>query len=347
MNRSCLAHLPPMPGSGPSGPVSWRPRLIASTSDQISAIRPQAMRKMLIPVQVALRPEGGRSPSWPLWVPVAVLHQELVELVAQVGEGAEEVGHHRGHPGHVHGVGVAARGMVDGLGGEEPLQGVGIAPVDHARRTPRRIFSLHSGVKSSIHFPMTLAFTRPMAPETPYLMAAVLSGRRRPRQRPGAKDWLKIAHRLAAGLPPRAAALPEGADETLVAASPGTRGVPDHGRGLAGRCSPASPEAHRKRLVLLARQALERVLICDDAPVAVFVLEEEAHDRDPAVTLAEGVLKAKARTLRPPAEQPPKPRIGRYRWDPLRSMMHRGTARLRHDIQAEDAIRHAALAATA
>ena len=26
-------------------------------------------------------------------------------------------------------------------------------------------------------------------------------------------------------------------------------------------------------------------------------------------------------------------------------MMHRGTARLRHDIQAEDAIRHAALAA--
>ena len=63
---------------------------------------------------------------------------------------------------------------------------------------------------------MTLAFTRRMAPETPYLMAAVLSGRRRPRQRPGAKDWLKIAHRLAAGLPPRAAALPEGGDETLV-----------------------------------------------------------------------------------------------------------------------------------
>ena len=75
----------------------------------------------------------------------------------------------------------------------------------------------------------------------------------------------------------------------------------------------------------------------------MFVLEEEAHDRDPAVTLADGVLKAKARTLRPPAEQPPKPRPGRYRWDPLRSMMHRGTARLRHDIAAEDAIRHAAL----
>ena len=99
--------------------------------------------------------------------------------------------------------------------------------------------------------------------------------------------------------------------------------------------------------MLLARQALERALMSDDAPVAVFILEEEAHDRDPAVTLAEGVLKAKARALRPPVETPAKPRPGRYRWDPLRSMMHRGTARLRHDIQAEDAIRHAALAATA
>ena len=82
---------------------------------------------------------------------------------------------------------------------------------------------------------MTLAFTRRMAPETPYLMAAVLSGRRRPRQRPGAKDWLKIAHRLAAGLPPRAAALPEGGDEALVQLAPRARGVPGHGRGLAGR----------------------------------------------------------------------------------------------------------------
>ena len=67
----------------------------------------------------------------------------------------------------------------------------------------------------------------------------------------------------------------------------------------------ASPETHRKRLIGLARQALERALLCDDAPVAVFVLEEEAHDRDPAVTLAEGVLKAKARTLRPPAKSRP------------------------------------------
>ena len=127
---------------------------------------------------------------------------------------------------------------------------------------------------------MTLAFTRGMAPETPFLMAAVLSGARRPRHRPGAKDWLRIAYRLAAGLPPRAAALPEGGDETLVqrllereefrAVVAGSRD------DLA-----AAPEAHRQRLILLARQAMERALALDDAPVAIFVLEEEARDRDP------------------------------------------------------------------
>ena len=110
----------------------------AATSDQTSTIRPQAMRKMLIPVQVAVRSEaagrragrsGSRSPcsARPRGRPAP----GMVEPVAQVGEGAEEVGHHRGHAGHVHGVGVAARGMVDELGGEELLQGVGVAPVDH------------------------------------------------------------------------------------------------------------------------------------------------------------------------------------------------------------------------
>ena len=76
-------------------------------------------------------------------------------------------------------------------------------------------------------------------------------------------------------------------------------------------CLADPPEVQRKRLVRLARQALERALFLDDAPAAVFVLEEEAHDRDPAVTLAEGVLKAKARALRPPrraaAEAAPRP----------------------------------------
>ena len=91
-------------------------------------------------------------------------------------------------------------------------------------------------------------------------MAAVLSGRRRPRQRPGAKDWLKIAHRLAAGLPPRAAALPEGGDEALVQLLLEREEFRAMVEGSRDDLA-ASPEAHRKRLIGLARQALERALL--------------------------------------------------------------------------------------
>ena len=108
-----------------------------------------------------------------------------------------------------------------------------------------------------------------------------------------------------------------------------------------------SPREYRAQLVGLARQTLERAMYLDDAPVALFILEEEARDRDPAATLADGVLKARDRALRPPAEPPPERRPRRSRRDPLRAMMHRGTARLRHDIQAEDAIRRAAIRAAA
>ena len=108
-----------------------------------------------------------------------------------------------------------------------------------------------------------------------------------------------------------------------------------------------SPREYRAQLVGLARQTLERAMYLDDAPVALFILEEEARDRDPAATLADGVLEARARALRPPAETPPERRPRRGHRDPLQAMMHRGTARLRHDIQAEDAIRRAAIRAAA
>jgi hypothetical protein len=188
---------------------------------------------------------------------------------------------------------------------------------------------------------MPLAFTRDMASGTPWLMAANLSRARRRRFQPGAKDWLHIAHRLAAGLLPRAAALPERADEALVErllAREEFRAVVEGSvEDLA-----LSPQEFRARLVRLARQTLERALFLDDAPVALFILEEEARDRDPAATLADGMLKARDRALRPPGGKPPERRPRRRHRDPLQAMMHRGTARLRHDIQAEDAIRRSA-----
>jgi hypothetical protein len=77
------------------------------------------------------------------------------------------------------------------------------------------------------------------------------------------------------------------------------------------------------------------------------VLEEEAQNRDPAVILADRVIKARARDLRPPPEaaSPPGPRRARGRRHPLRALMQRGAARMREDVQVEEALRHAALAA--
>ena len=163
---------------------------------------------------------------------------------------------------------------------------------------------------------MTLAFTRGMAPETPWLMAANLSLARRRRVQPGGKDWLRIAHRLAAGLSPRAAALPERADETLVErllAREEFRAVVE---GSVEEMA-LSPREYRAQLVGLARQTLERAMFLDDAPVALFILEEEARDRDPAATLADGVLAARERALRPTTERPPERRARRSHRDPL------------------------------
>jgi hypothetical protein len=97
-------------------PMSCCLRLTASTSDQTSTIRPHLMRKILIPVQVAMRPEGGRSPNCPCWVPtgrvalhhVVVLHDKLIEGVTKIGKRSQKFGHHRRNTGCVHYLGIAA-----------------------------------------------------------------------------------------------------------------------------------------------------------------------------------------------------------------------------------------------
>jgi DNA-directed RNA polymerase subunit K/omega len=105
--------------------------------------------------------------------------------------------------------------------------------------------------------------------------------------------------------------------------------------------------AQRQDLIDLARQAMKRALMLNDGPVACFVLEEEACGRDPAVTIAEGVLASCARDARPPSEPPAsgKPRHTRAPRHPLRRMMERGAARMREDVAVEEALRHAARAA--
>ena len=195
---------------------------------------------------------------------------------------------------------------------------------------------------------MSLKFAHRISPTAHQCLPAVLLHRRRPRNELARRDWLRIAHRLAAGQSLRAAALPEGGDETIVA-------------GLLRREEFAAlvaaaeqrlaepPESNRRRLVALARQALERALLYDwDASAACFVLEEDAHGRDAAVSLAESVLQGQARALKPlpPLKPPGPPSLAlSERYDPLRTFMQRGVARLRGEILAEDAIRTLAEAA--
>ena len=158
--------------------------------------------------------------------------------------------------------------------------------------------------------PMTLAFASGFAPVTRLLLPAVLAGGcTAARRTPARRDWLRVADRLAAGLSPAAAALAEGergaalVEELL--AQEDFRELVEATR----ECLAEPPEVQRRRLVMLARQTLERAMAWDGDPrAALFVLEEDARGRDPAETLADGVQKARrravarcvARQLRPP-----------------------------------------------
>ena len=189
---------------------------------------------------------------------------------------------------------------------------------------------------------MSFAFMPGADPVTPLTLAVLLGATRRPRRRPHPRDWF----RLADGIPPAVAALPEGGGADLVAAMLARedfRAIVEETKELSAEPVPAQ----RQNLIDLARQAMERALMLDDGPVACFVLEEEACGRDPAVTIAEGVLATRARDARPPAEPagPPRPRGTRAPRHPLRRMMERGAARMREDVAVEEALRHAALAA--
>ena len=143
---------------------------------------------------------------------------------------------------------------------------------------------------------MSLAFARHMSPDAPLLLAAVLSGRRRPKRLPWGHVWLRIADRLASGMPPEAAGVPDGQDGRMVAELL----VREEFQALVAAAEEQlaePPESHRRELVIMARQALERAMALDDAGAALFVLEEEAHGRDPSATLADGVLRSRKRAL--------------------------------------------------
>ena len=197
---------------------------------------------------------------------------------------------------------------------------------------------------------MTLAFASGFAPVTRLLLPAVLAGGcTAARRTPARRDWLRVADRLAAGLSPAAAALAEGERgaalvEELLAQEDFRELVEATRESLA-----EPPEVQRRRLVILARQTLERAMAWDGDPrAALFVLEEDARGRDPAETLADGVQKARRRAIATAASPAAPPRAPEHsaepqpRYDPLQAMVHRGAARCRDMVRIEEAIRLAA-----
>src|SRR3954451_19663517 len=119
-----------------------------------------------------------------------------------------------------------------------------------------------------------------------------------PRRRPAART--RRPPRPPAGLPPARAAeaerVPEAEVEALAA-------EPAFGRLIeACRRLDGMPHAERvERLLKLAVMWLERAVRDGDPRVAFFVVRECHRGRDPARTLAEGVVRAQARAVRPPA----------------------------------------------
>jgi hypothetical protein len=81
-----------------------------------------------------------------------------------------------------------------------------------------------------------------------------------------------------------------------------------------------------------------------DIRVACFILREEQHGRDPARTLADGVIAAKQRAARPAPAPPVSPSPPRAPRDPDDRMIERVELRLRGELQQEHAAVEAAVA---
>jgi hypothetical protein len=136
------------------------------------------------------------------------------------------------------------------------------------------------------------------------LLAALLAGRRLRGNPYARRQWIRTAQRLAAGLPEAALARAERTDEAAIdglLASECFAELVGSYRELIDE--PAA--AHTARLVDLARMALEQALVLDlDPGAALFELEEAEHGRDPAETLAKGVLARARRRSGPPPSVP-------------------------------------------
>ena len=126
----------------------------------------------------------------------------------------------------------------------------------------------------------------------------------RPRNPYLRRDWMRRSRRLAAGMSPREVARAEQVDEAEIQDL--LQRTDFAALVQSWHAIDALPQAEQiRRLVILARQAIEQALCDWDMPAAFFVLRENERGRDPAETIANGIIAAARRRARTSTAPPP------------------------------------------
>ena len=184
---------------------------------------------------------------------------------------------------------------------------------------------------------------RPMLATAHY---ATRKGLNRPFARVTARDR-RMGQKLSMGLTPAQVVRLEGmvpADVETLVAQPDFKALVDGYNTLH-----AMPEDEQRRILTqLARHLLMEATALGDVRVAMFILLQERMGKDPARTLADGVITANRRAAQPapaPRTLSPSPRAPRPSDDPDLRTMQQVESRLRGELQQEHAAVQAAVAA--
>jgi hypothetical protein len=168
----------------------------------------------------------------------------------------------------------------------------------------------------------------------------------RPFARVTARDR-RMGQKLSMGLTPKQVARLEGmvpADVESLVAEPEFKALIDGYNTLH-----AMPEDEQRRILTqLARHLLMEATALGDVRVAMFILLQERMGKDPARTLADGVIAANKHAAQPapaPRTASSSPRAPRPSDAPDLRTMQRVESRLRGELQQEHAAVHAAVAA--
>jgi hypothetical protein len=240
-------------------------------------------------------------------------------------------------PASSEGVSPAWQYLLDPQIARQPLECLIVGVVILPARANRLIFLDFS---PKFRYPSAM---RPMLATAHY---ATRKGLNRPFARVTARDR-RMGQKLSMGLTPKQVARLEGmvpADVESLVAEPEFKALIDGYTTLH-----AMPEDEQRRILTqLARHLLMEATALGDVRVAMFILLQERMGKDPARTLADGVIAAARRAAQPapaPRTPSPSPRASRPSDDPDLRTMQRVESRLRDELQQEHAAVQAAVAA--